>query len=495
MKVENSFTLLILPFTFDASNFKGLPNDSIWTPSKIAIENNFFFNHIHNYFTGNIGVQNIKSDSAVIYDLKDSFKDSSITGASDIINLFKKKHKVLSKSSDSETVFKFLLQKRKLASPKLFLFPLTSVGMITFAIEFIGEIKMSDLMEFNYRLEKYKISTSAKIEIILNSQREEEKEQVNKIYNSLTAIDDNQKQNQIANTWQFSQLINLFTHDLKAYNIRLKNSNRFHLFTYCQVNSEGKLQSDMMNDFARIIRCHNHNYKPIMNDYMGNKLIEQTFDNIHIGTCVEGAGIMIDSHHSNNLILDQYKDQMILGRYLWIYILAYHQRLSLCHMTEQLSIVDITEKATKGSLLELTTRLSKITIKTKFNDISDFTQHNTYNRFCMNNLGVNSYYDELKVKLEAISSVVNEITDKEVKRRSSRFERLAFVLLIPQIIFAFITVHADLFGVKTYSIDILNEFYKDPTVTILLFIFSTILMLPIFVLLAILINGNILKRK
>ena len=444
MDIQDSFSLFILPFTFDASNFEGLPEKSIWERSHINIAENCFFDHIKDYLSANLKGEKIDKESVVIYDLKDTFKGTSLDTKSAVSSLLKKTHRI---QVDGQQIdFKFIIQKRKLTSPKLLLFPLTSVGMILFSIELTTEKSMEKLMDLNYCLEKYETNQSRIIEIVQLSDKKEELTQINNIYEALKQPERTEKFSE--SYWTFSQLVALLTTDLKTLNIKLTNSSRFHIYSYCQIDSKNENQNKVELDFGRLIRCQNMNYNPLMIDISGNELVKQTFDNIYIGTCVEGAGIMVDTFASKSLFLNQFKDQAVTERYLWVYLLVYHQRLALCHMITQLSKTEININTKKEALLNLISCYSKIMLKTKFTDISDFTQHNTYYQFCMKNLAVNSYYKELDEKLKAIDNVVDEKNDKEQIEKTKRLENWAKSLLVPQVIFALIALYLSFHSIQ-----------------------------------------------
>lgn len=478
MQLQDSFSLFILPFSFDSSTFDGLDKNTIWERSKISITDNFLFPQVRNYLGANLNERAIEMDSALIYDLKDSFAGTKVAQQADaltIINLFKKRHRITTPDDDIE--FKFLVQKKKLTSVKLLLFPLTSVGMIIFGIEICSEKTSGKLMALNYQLEKYKIARKTKISIVPNSDHVEEQKQIELIYNGLNKINDPNKPT--GNYWQMSQLVSLFTHDLQPYNPILTNSGRFHIFTYLQIESKEDAK-ESIEDFGRIVRCQNENYNPIMVDFEGNELIRQTFDNIYIGCSVEGAGIMVDTHSSKSLVLEQYKDNVLSGRYLWTYILVYHQRLALCSMIERLSALDITKKTTKDSLLELVSQFSKVMLKSRFVDISDFTQHNTYYKFCMRNLGVTAYYSDLDEKIRAIDNVIDEKNDKELVGKNKKMEKLVLLLLVPQILFAFFALNVEIFGAQATPNETLKFLYGNSIISSVILIMIILLAIPAF---------------
>lgn len=448
MKLQDHFTLFILPFTYNEIKFEEITKNSIWKNSDIKIEKSFLYEHVQKYL-----LSPQKGGATQIYMLKENFKETNHV-SSKISNLFRKKLQMKLPGKEENYInFKFLNQNSKINSPKLILFPLASIGFLTFGIKLAPENEdIKDLIVLNYNLHKYNYSNNTLIKILPDSLREEE---LNSIRTCSKRIQSYQslKKNQEKDYWEFSNLIEFFLENIWT-NIKLNNSGRFHLFTYYQIDSPKETQQEIDMDFIRILRNQNQNYNPIAEDHEGNPLFKKTFEEIYIGASVESGGIMINKQNRNLDFFSNFMEDSLLNRYLWIYILVLHQRITLIRMNSSVSETTIIGKESEKSyLLNIISSLSSVLLKTSFPDISDFTQFNTYYAFLSNNLNIKSYQNDLKNKITELKNIIQEKLEIEEKRKAHRLEIILSVLLIPQILFAFLSLLSEYFNVKTsYSL-------------------------------------------
>jgi hypothetical protein len=152
-------------------------------------------------------------------------------------------------------------------------------------------------------------------------------------------------------------------------------------------------------------------------------------------------------------------------------------------MIQKISRLNIDENnGLKDKLLEMISLHARILLKTSFSDISNFTQLNIYYAFLSKNLNLKQYYDELKEKTTEIEYILQERINREDKKRMHRMEMILAILLLPQIIFAFLSVLGDFFQVKTQHqlIDIL--FQNDGVVNSLVLIIMLSLVPTLFLL-------------
>lgn len=447
MKLQDHFTLFILPFTYDSIRLEEITKSSIWVTSDIKIEKSFLYEHVQKYL-----LPPQKSGATQIYMLKENFKETN-HASSKISNLFCKKLQMkLPGKAGNYINFKFINQNSKINSPKLILFPLASIGFLTFGIKLVPENEdIKDLITLNYNLHKYNYSNNTLIKILPDSTREEELNSIKICHEKIQSYQSIKKRTnkQEKDYWEFSNLIELFLESIWT-NIKLNNSGRFHLFTYYQIDSPNEAQQEIEIDFIRILRNQNQNYNPIAEDHEGNPLLKKTFEEIYIGASVESGGIMINKQNRNLEFFSNFMEGSLLNRYLWIYILVLHQRITLIKMISNISKTTIIGKESEKSyLLNIVSSLSSILLKTSFPDISDFTQFNTYYAFLSKNLNIKAYQNELKNKITELKNIIEEKLEVEEKRKAHRLEIILAVLLIPQILFAFLSLLSEYFNVKT----------------------------------------------
>ena len=442
MLLKDHLTVFILPFSFKEKQGVAvldlLLKNSIWERSRIEIEDSLFFSHVAKYF---------KSDATtLIYDLKDSFIGID-EAKKDAAKVFKKNHFVEVKTG--KLFFKFGMQKSTLSSPKLILFPLASVGLLTFTVQITyDEATTDDLMNLNYCLAKYDKSQIPDVNIVVNHEKE-----ISSNAAALRALNQFGQESKQDNAWNFDQLSGFLLSDIEK-NIKRNHSRRFHLFTYCQIDTSNVSTYDVKPDFMRIVRAQNAEYMPDIED---NSMIRQTFDEIFIGSSVESGGMMLNLKGRTNHILVNFKTNSLLSRYLWIYFLVYHQRILLINRIGEISKTDFTDsESSKDRMLDEVSELSKILVKTSFSDISDITQINSYYDFLSKNLKISNYVTDLKSKVKDIQSILQQRINNEdkqraleEKRRAAKLEVILTLLLFPQVLFAFMAFISGYLGINS----------------------------------------------
>lgn len=451
MKLQDHLTLFILPFTYDHTKFTCMAEDSIWEPSDIKMESTFLYPHVRKYL---LPSQN--GGETQIYSLKDNLKQTRHAHSKINVLFSRNLQMISSKKNETDISFRLINQKSKLNSPKLIFFPLASIGFLMFCVNLVDEkAQVSDLINLNYNLNKYNFSNNTRIKILPIGSKEEELKAIEACTQKIRSYQSLLTKKPLPNgdTWMFVNLIELFLEDIWEYK-ELNNSGRFHLFTYYQIDSPEEDQQEILNDFTRILRIQNYTYNPVADDCEGNPLIKKTFDEIYIGSSVESGGIMINRNNKNIPFFSNFMERTLLNRYLWIYILVLHQRVAHVKMVGDISEIVIEGKERERTfLLDLVSSLSKVLLKTSFSDISNFTHINTYYAFLSKNLNINRYEVELKNKISELENIIKEKLGKEEKKRMRRFEIILAVLLVPQILFAFLSLLGDYYNVKTpYSL-------------------------------------------
>jgi hypothetical protein len=215
MILHDCFTLFILPFK--TSGNIGISDASIWELSDMHPKTEALFPHVQKYLSD--------SQTKLVYSLKDSFKGTNV-GNPEVGAIFKKTMAVSLKNG--ELFFKFANRKSKLNAPKILLFPVAGVGLLTFVIQFASDHPtVRELMILNYGLHKYGHSLAQNIRIVADSEKSQETAVNDKILQELARYDSSVT----AKTWNFTALAEFLLHDIKHdinQDINIVNPGRFH---------------------------------------------------------------------------------------------------------------------------------------------------------------------------------------------------------------------------------------------------------------------------
>lgn len=388
-------------------------------------------------------------------------------------------------------------------SPKLMVYPDASVGILIVPISFnvskpkglvakgshmpdelVAPITMFDYMAANNTLKKNQENRhkyvyplrSCKVELMKQLAllpEEDERFLSIKARNHLIFEEESQKTtcdmiyevlniNQAANggvkdysnfSFDLSDIIDLLLRMMKVDYERL-NKRKNHTFSYFQIEEEAMPDNDteqkeFFSDFVRIIRGEHVDFKIV--DSVKQHVYIQTFENIYMGSSVEGAAIltMVSKNRSDEFI-EKFKEKSIDKRYFWIYILSYVQRLSLINMVRELGGIDNTSDKNiivpLGKLRDLSKRLSRIQVNTFYSAVSDISQHNEFYRLCTLNLGIDQLKEEVRRKMQILNDCLVQVYD-ELQGRRARI--ITFMVAI----FALISASCDLFDLLSNYID------------------------------------------
>jgi hypothetical protein len=446
--LKDAITVYMLPFSFSGEYGQF---SSLWKISSLRLDDSAFYPHIYRFLTGNFNESGlINPNNCVILSLKDNWDHLPEKDRSNI-KIFGKTEmeiKVNNEEAESEKItFKLLNEKSKLSSPKLILSPLSNIGVLILSIELTEKSNsLNDLINLNYKLHKINLPPAITLALPPNAHPARIHE-TNRIYDSLSAYSMTDSKKEIMH-WYLHSLCQFLLHtgNPSALQIQTFNKSRFHLFTYFQVNSleEGILpeSSNLMKDFIRIARCQNQKYQVLPDDLGNNTIFMQTFENIYIASCVEGAAMMIDSQDNSSEFIKTFKNTSFLTRYLWIYLLVFLQRYTLIELTGKLMNIDTnTAEDSKENLWQLVRRLSKMKINSYFTDLSEHTQHNAFYRFCSERLLIQSYLDEIKDKIDSVDVILREQIEKNETAGKRRLEWILTILMLPEIFFAAIAFY------------------------------------------------------
>lgn len=435
MELLDSLTMHFIPFQLPEGidGCKQIGQSDLWQHQDISIANNVLYTHVA-HFLGSKTPDDAIRNGCIIY----SFAPKTKTPLSSLFNNKKCCIDIPDASGvTQEFSFKFCNDKQ-LNAPKIILYPQASIGILSFGVELQGNPTLDDLMTFNYALHKTDHKQAPLIRIPFDESKWKPKNEgdihpARQIYQ--TIHDDS---NAMADGYYLYQLRNLLLSDLQLTESNFVNADRTHIFSYVQIDRFDDPLA-FKQTFIRILRAQNQKYMVSAHE-LESDIFTQTFENIYIGSCVEGGAIAVLAPESAPEHLHNFKKGTLLPRYLWIYLLVLIQRHTLLSITAKLTTPNVS-----GKLSLFVEQLSQMKINTYFTDISDYTQHNAFYKLCGNNLSIRAYLDSVSDKLTDLTSILDRHREEEENRNSKKLERSLALLAAAQIYFLSITF----FGINT----------------------------------------------
>ena len=452
----------MLPFSFDDDFFRLVQSpSSLWEVSNLRIDKSAFYPHIYKFLVENTECKNTQNiNNCTVFSLKDTLDHIPCAEDKSIAKLFSKtdlETEVKTNDSDKRKVsFRLLNEKSKLFSPKLLVYPLANIGILMISVELTGkQSTLNDLMDLNYKLQRINTSQSP-INIVLPENAHAERVKgAEKVYKSLVKYEFKEhkiKKDEDCKNWYLHNLLAFLLFDSEKNKVTVDpfNGSSLHVFTYLQINSQEHSGSEnqqdkdeLKKDFIRIARCQNRNYKILPKDMENNAVFMQTFENIYIASCVEGACMMVDSPDNNSEFINDFKNASFVSRYLWIYLLVYLQRYTLIQLTKKLLDIDMNAAVdSKEDLGDLVKKLAKIKISSHFADISDHTQHNIFYKFYSGKLFVKDQLDVVRDKIGDVDLILRSLIEEEEKKRSRRLEWILKALMMPGLFFSVVAFYS-----------------------------------------------------
>ena len=445
MKLHQSFSIFMIPFYWGnglnrLEHQEGMPiplDAHVWELAKMSVEQGILFPHIQQFLQASLderpgGHQKLHPHDYRIYALN--------VGAEPWKTLFSNPMSMVSREEEQAVIsFQFLNDADTFLSPKLVICPNASVGVMLFAVAFWGKSpELVELMELNYRLhktdkqlmplylamewevenwrrrvgreedaqkkQKGKEILQAKLEAL-----ERKRERMKALYQGISPLKTDAEGRPY---WTIDQFVNLLFRGLKGTCHRF-NPFRAHLFTYLQVEQD-VATPELLQDFERIVRGQNLHYQVAMNEPSS---YQQTFENIYIGSSVEGGGILTLTPKTHADFVNQFATSSLLPRYFWIYLMVVVQRFSLLYLIRCLTSVDDYQTSYPPVSLRLlrqfVRRLAEIKVNTYFTDVSDHTQHNRFYRFCCKQLCIADYFREIDEKMQALNEYLKQLADRK----------------------------------------------------------------------------------
>lgn len=352
--------------------------------------------------------------------------------------------------------FNFPAGNQDFSSPRLIISPRAKVGFLMFCIELNKEnYTLPDLTNMNYLLHKIgkkQETTCTTDPSTVAGQLSELQQKIERQPNAKAkeqmakGLPKLQSQLSIAGTlfaptgggrWTLPDLLHFLLDDVEP-KVEYFNHSRLHLYTYYQLNgadvNPAVDQEQLTIDLACITRGQNHRYKLEIEDVKTANLCMRTFQNIYIGSSVEGGAMMTIlpvEELDHPAFFSTFHSACFSKRYIWIYIMVLMQRYTQLHLIHSLTLVDDDSLGISLSKLrEKVEYLSEVKVNTHFTDISDFTQHNQYYQFCGRNLRIQEHFQEIDEKIDILNLAIRHREEVEEGRRSNRFAFLLALLAV-----------------------------------------------------------------
>jgi hypothetical protein len=445
-----------MPFGFKSETF--CPGaDSIWQKCTVSLDKGKLYPHIQKV------LQNPDECGSgyIIYSLSEK--------AADIKNLIMRDmHLITTDNDGQEKVIQFRFgqaeegkkKNERFFSPKLLIHPASKVGMLILSCS-LGDCNytMDDLQMLNYGIHKtYPIGSSENKairikQLNLNRQEnsdcndEEKAKRVEKMQNLMKNIFGNED---AFNMKMFTEeLMAEFKGDYERF-----DPYRLHVFTYLQT-SDTDDKASLLNDFQRIIKIQNSNYKVSNCDKAS---YEQTFENIYVGSATEGGAIMtvISEETENSWFLRDFHKDSLSQVYLWIYFMVQIQKYTLISIEKSLTEYDFSSRNTSESrrkLTDLIANLTKNKVNSNFTFISSHTQHNKFYSLCCRSHDIERLSEGLHLKISYLKEHLNILINEEEVRLakieneiSKRRENSMIVITVVGAVMALFSIGYDSFG-------------------------------------------------
>ena len=243
--------------------------------------------------------------------------------------------------------------------------------------------------------------------------------------------------------WTMRQFTTCLLSELEGKYIRADDY-RLHVFTYLQVTRESSLNPNLLPCFSRIIRCQDQDYLPLPST-LGNPVYEQLYENIFVGSTVEGGGVLTFLQGKGDDFMDSFFNGPLTHSYLWIYLLVIMQRHTLLQLSRELAeeyrlAEDSSEDCNKGkewrgqlseketiekekeetekrlnNLRNVMDEMTIAKINTYFTDVSDHSHLNVLYSFCCRNLSVDRYFSDVENKLYTLKEKLEQEHDAQME--------------------------------------------------------------------------------
>lgn len=338
--------------------------------------------------------------------------------------------------------------------PTLLISPSFGVGMLVLGVNpKTDKVDIRELISFNYHL--HKIDGQQKLYIPL------ELPKLNiKGNDSENDIEEKKKQLETVAEKKKEQLIitrkALFPNDAASHPIddrldfklldlvkmllrgipewRLFEQGRAHVFSYYSFVKENlQLTEEEKQSMILLTRCASSKYNIPTEDFDKSRSFTSTFENIHMGSSVEGGCICTvrqvnkegESDNDSNAFIHGFATGNLQHRYLWLYFMALMQRYVMLRMVVELSDLDLNSN-TSSQREQFNRRYGyfcNTKIKSFFRDVSSFSQHNRFYNFLIDNMEVDKLYAEVESKMQIVDSYLQMQRNELMRKRNELNEK------------------------------------------------------------------------
>ncbi len=447
--VRDSFTLFFYPFRISQQFIEAAHNNSIWRKSDIVPDASFFFPHIQSFFTENISkaFDQIDSNQLITYEIKnEDLTDRDKEQLFLYKSLFSRTHEI--DTGEGSIEFSFI-KGSSILSPKLFIIPLTQIGILTYGIKISQSHQTLDnLQELNYRL---RVFSSGHIQEIMTLRNDHPAAQTAeaKIEQTLTDLQSGKK-NENANYFKWS--IPLWIDELlRGFSKQTTTLSPGRLQGFVYAAMDEFLDDDALDlVLFRLRRMYSAKYLPSASFMKDRGEISQTFEQVVYGASTEGAVVLVKKDEKDFLI--NYWNTVV-GRTIWSYLLVYHQRLAMIAAAADTDALFRNNREPDAQQLsELIDRISKVQLKCLFKEVSHYTQQNEFYYLAVRNLRVDSLFHEVKDEVEEMNKILTEKwreqdrasrkrEEEKSKTNQRKIEVLLALLILPQIWLALLSTN------------------------------------------------------
>lgn len=478
MTGNSAITYFMMPFYLKQEFDGALPENCFWVRKDMTLEINTFYPYLQQFLT-NAAHKFNNEELVQPYDYytysyeNDSELYRTLENHEFFIDLNKQKE-------ESSRILRFRMgrdnnSKNTFFSPKLVICPIAEVGVLIFPIEVhmpTSSLKM--LQEFNYELHHdQQNQKDATIQISYESKFDEINKQLSD-YDSKGKVKSKEIKNasfQKASTlWkslcdeaerlrllfknnpikldnsfeeiemlcleetpdilkvqiEFSKIRELLMEGLDGWYERF-NDMSYHMFTFIELEHTD-ITPELLNDFHHITTCTNKNYQLLRSRF--EEQCTQTFENVYIGSSVEGGAMMIVKPKPSTEFWDGFCKGQFDKRYMWFYIMALMQRHTQIHHIYKLTQIYKGNETSMKLLREEVDKTSKLGVNTYFTELTDHTQHNIFYAHCRKCLNIDTLRDEQAQKMEMLNDSLESESDRVKQKQQWILASLVGILTI-----------------------------------------------------------------
>lgn len=339
---------------------------------------------------------------------------------------------------NEEKTFKldFGHEKNNWNRPTLLISTSLGVGMLVMGINpKMKDADVEDVIDFNYHL--HKIDDQQKLLIPLETEKlnekaaEYKKMMIRQTRDVLFPDGADSHPVESGLEFQFIDIVRMLLRGIPEWTLFEKS--RAHVFTYYSFTTDSMtLTDEEKQSIILLTRCANNKYNIPTTDFDNSNGYSSTFDNIIIGSSIEGGAICTlrqvneegaDCNAANGFI-NKFPTGNLQHIYLWLYFMALMQRYVMLRMVVELSELDMNSDTAvhREMFNKRYGYFCNTKIKSFFRNVSSFTQHNRFYNFLIDNMEVDALYDEVENKMQVVDLYLQMQRNELMKERNEQNE-------------------------------------------------------------------------